>query len=71
MIPSMTMPCFEDRLYQRLREQSESWLRELDDEPDELRAHIAAAPRHNRLGLYYEALLDFWLQPFEMVFVGT
>ena len=38
------MPCFEDGLYQRLREQSESWLRELDDEPDRLRAHIAAAP---------------------------
>ena len=62
MQASATMPCIDSSSYKSMQQNAQTWLRALDQNPEPLLSHIRATPRHNRLGLYYEALVSFWLQ---------
>jgi len=61
MTPSREIPCFQDVYYEQVWNEAKPWLQKLDKDPSALLSHIQKTPRHNRLGLYYEALLSFWL----------
>ena len=62
MIPSASMPCLSNDFFAQVYAEAKDWLLHLDENPQPLLDHIAATPRHNRLGLYYEALLTFWMK---------
>ena len=59
MVASQAMPAIERAQFLAMAQNAQFWLRTLDENPKPLLKHIQATPRHNRLGLYYEALLSF------------
>jgi hypothetical protein len=62
MTPSTTMPCLDNSFYEAIFEEAQEWLERVDASPQALMAHIEATPRSNRLGLYYESLISYWLK---------
>ena len=64
------MPCLDAAIFEGFLAEAHPWLAALDEDPSQLVEHIKNTPRHNRLGLYYEALLSFWFEnnaPWELL----
>ncbi len=62
MLPhATTCRWYDSDWYRRLREDSESWLRQLDSRPEQLIAAVESE-KDKRLGKYFEALWAYWFE---------